>query len=109
MASRSVRGFARALIGAIVVVACGSPVGQAPSEEPTSSRTPEALLATATPAPARTPGPALYSKLRVFVASESTDQVWVLDGVPGHEFALVGKIPVGRLPHQLAVSPDGKW
>jgi YVTN family beta-propeller protein len=108
MASRSVRGFARALIGAIVVVACGSPAAQVPSEEPAPSRTPE-VLATVAPAPTPTPRPALYSRLRVFVASESTDQIWVLDGVPGHEFALVGKIPVGRLPHQLAVSPDGKW
>src|SRR5207249_10454691 len=64
--------------------------------------------ATPTPIPAPSPAP-LYSKLRIFVASESTDQVWVLDGRPGEPYALVGKIAVGKLPHQLGVSPDGKW
>ncbi len=48
-----------------------------------------------------------YAKLRVFVASESTDQVWVLEG--GREFAVVGRIGVGRMPHQLSVSPNGRW
>ena len=65
--------------------------------------------ATPTPVPAPSPIPPLYAKLRIFVASESTDQVWVLDGKPGEQFALIGKITVGKLPHQLAVSPDGKW
>src|SRR5204863_430120 len=60
------------------------------------------------PIPAPSPTP-LYSKLRIFVASESTDQVWVLDGKPGEPYALAGKIAVGKLPHQLGVSPDGKW
>ena len=50
-----------------------------------------------------------YSKLRVFVASENTDQVWVLEAAPGAPFAVVGKVPVGKFPHQMAVSPDGKW
>src|SRR5207249_10910242 len=40
--------------------------------------------ATPTPIPAPSPAP-LYSKLRIFVASESTDQVWVLDGRPRSE------------------------
>src|SRR5437879_7384127 len=69
---------------------------------------PAAPTPTPTPVPAPSPAP-LYSKLRVFVASESTDQVWVLDGKPGEPYALVGKIAVGRFPHQLGVSPDGKW
>lgn len=51
----------------------------------------------------------MYTRLRIFVASESTDNVWVLDGKPTEPYALVAKIPVGRLPHQLGVSPDGKW
>jgi len=68
-------------------------------------------VATSTPTPTAQPTvePRLYAKLRVFVASESTDQVWVLDGAPDAQFALVGKIPVGRMPHQLSVSPDGRF
>jgi YVTN family beta-propeller protein len=64
-----------------------------------------------TPSPAAHPtvDPRLYAKLRVFVASETTEQVFVFDGAPGAEYALVGKIPVGRMPHQLSVSPDGKY
>jgi len=50
-----------------------------------------------------------YSKLRVFVASENTEQVWVLEAAPKEKFVLVGKIQVGKLPHQMAVSADGKW
>lgn len=66
--------------------------------------------AAGTEAPAPVPAPApRYAKLRVFVASESTDQVWVLEAAPGQPFALVTKIPVGRFPHQVAVSPDGKY
>ena len=53
------------------------------------------------------PAKPLFAKLRVFVASESTEQVWVLEGAK--ELAVVAKIPVGRLPHQMAVWPDGKW
>lgn len=63
----------------------------------------------ATPAPTETPVVPLYSKLRVFVASESTDQVWVYEAAPGQPYVLVTKIPVGRFPHQMAVSPDGKY
>ena len=51
----------------------------------------------------------LYEKLRVFVASESTDQVWVMEAKPDASFEMVTKIPVGRMPHQMAVSPDGKY
>lgn len=64
---------------------------------------------TVTPTSQPTAQPRLYAKLRVLVASESTDSLWVLDGAPDSQFALVGKIPVGRLPHQLAVSPDGRF
>lgn len=45
----------------------------------------------------------------MFVASESTDSVWVYEAAPSAEFTLVKKIPVARYPHQMAVSPDGKF
>jgi YVTN family beta-propeller protein len=61
------------------------------------------------PTPRPTVDPHLYAKLRVFVASEITAEVSVFDGAPGADFALVGKIPVGKMPHQMAVSPDGKF
>ena len=51
----------------------------------------------------------MYDKLRVFVASESTDSVWVFEAAPDGQYAQIGKIPVGRVPHQMAVSPDGKF
>lgn len=55
------------------------------------------------------PEPRLYNKMRVFVASESTDQVWVMEAVADGPYTMIGKIPVGRLPHQVAVSPDGRF
>lgn len=79
-----------------------SAAGDAVASTPMSTSAPSA---TAQP----TVDPRLYAKLRVFVASETTDQVWVLDGAPGAKFELVGKIPVGRMPHQLSVSPDGRF
>src|SRR5712691_4695444 len=111
MAVRLVRMFALAIIGTMVVAACASTTAEPPvvadvaayQSEPAPASSP-----TPTPIPAPSPPP-LYSKLRIFVASESTDQVWVLDGKPGEPYALVGKIAVGKLPHQLGVSPDGKW
>lgn len=33
----------------------------------------------------------------------------MLEAAPGAPFAVVGQIPVGKLPHQMAVSPDGRW
>lgn len=55
--------------------------------------------------PAPTVAP--YARLRVFVASESTDSLTVLEG--GATFEVVGRIPVGRFPHNLSVSPDARW
>jgi YVTN family beta-propeller protein len=110
VAVRLIRIFALAIVGTMVAAACASTAVEAPvlrdvasyqSEPPASSPTP-------TPIPAPSPPP-LYSKLRIFVASESTDQVWVLDGKPGEPYELIGKIAVGKFPHQLGVSPDGKW
>ena len=97
-------------MAAFVVAACDAPAREI---APLPNVTPGAIEAVTTPAPTGTPvpapDPALYATLRVFVASESTDQVWVLDGAPGQPYALVGKIGVGRMPHQMATSPDGKW
>src|SRR5438270_12490736 len=111
MAARVVHTFALGLIATIVVAACASTTAEAPivaDIAASEARLAAASSPTPTPIPAPSPPP-LYSKLRIFVASESTDQVWVLDGKPGEPYALVGKIAVGRFPHQLGVSPDGKW
>ena len=62
---------------------------------------------TADASPTQAPAGPTYSKLRVFVASENTEQVWVLDGAPKDKFVLVGKIPVGKLPHGIWPSGDG--
>ncbi len=102
------RILAFAIVGTIVIAACASEPAEAPVLPVTAQRQPEPTAAS-TPTPPPIPSRALYSKLRIFVTSESTDQVWVLDGKPGEPYALVGKIAVGRLPHQLGVSPDGKW
>jgi YVTN family beta-propeller protein len=54
-----------------------------------------------------------FSKLRVFVAAEyagpggRTGEIWVLEGTD--RFELINRIPVGAWPHQLSVSPNGKW
>ena len=107
------RGLALLAISMVLLASC---VGA--SVAPTSSETDTAAdVAAPTTMPASSPSaaahptvdPRLYAKLRVFVASESTDQVWVFDGAPDAPYALVGKIPVGRMPHQLSVSPDGKF
>ncbi len=72
--------------------------------------TPAAVEPVATPATeaARAGGEAAQHAVRIrfFVASESADQVWVLEGDP---LAVIARIPVGRFPHNLSVSPDGKW
>jgi len=73
-----------------------------------SAATP-APAAAATPVPSATPELRLYKKLRAFVASESTNQVWVMEAAPDSPFVPVTKINVGSLPHQMAVSPDGKY
>ena len=107
------RGLAVLAIGAVLLASCaGASVAPTSSQVDTSGD-----IAASTAIPASTPSPTaeptvdprLYAKLRVFVASENTDQVWVFDGAPDAPFALVGKIPVGRMPHQLSVSPDGKF
>ena len=113
MALKVVRILALAVIATMVAAACASAGVSGPAPEILKHRLPPDELArpsaTPTPVPAPSPIPPRYAKLRIFVASESTDQVWVLDGKPGEQYAVIGKISVGKLPHQLAVSPDGKW
>ena len=97
---------------ALVLGACGIDTSSPPpTASPSASvTTPPAAPRSAAPGQTTQPPPvARYAKLRVFVASENTEQVWVLEGAPGAPFAVVGKIPVGKMPHQMAVSPDGKW
>ncbi len=113
---RGLRGLALVVICA-VVVACGETGAQGvgaplvtPSPVATASPSPE-------PTPAPTPAPTaapLYAKLRVFVASEGpyfggTGELHVLEAAPGAEFKVIAKMPMGGWPHNLAVSPDGKW
>lgn len=82
-----------------------------PSDAPVASAVPSASpdSVVIVPQPSATPEIRLYEKIRVFVASESTDQVWVMEAKPDSPFEMVTKIPVGRMPHQMAVSPDGKY
>ena len=107
------RGLALLVISVVLLASCaGASVAPASSEADTNDdvAAPTAVPAS-TPSPTAEPtvDPRLYAKLRVFVASETTDQVWVLEGAPDAPFALIGKIPVGRMPHQMSVSPDGKF
>jgi YVTN family beta-propeller protein len=96
------------LISACQIDAAELPATPTPATSPTEA---PAASASPTPEPTKAPPPqATYSKLRVFVASENTEQVWVLEAAaPKGQFALIGKIQVGKLPHQMAVSPDGKY
>lgn len=106
------RGRAFLVISVLLLASCEDVSGRAPSitavpsESVAPSASPVATMA-ATPRP--TAEPRRYEKLRVFVASENTDSVVVLEGTPDGRYAQVAKIPVGRLPHQMAVSPDGRF
>src|SRR3990167_4560252 len=52
--------------------------------------------------------PAAGETVTLFVTSEKTDTVNVFRGtVP--DLAFVKGIPVGREPHNLGISPDGRW
>lgn len=93
------RRAAATLVCVLFATSCTSAGRVAP--EPLASP-----LASAPPAPATGERAPRESRVRFFVASESTDQVWVLEGDP---LAVVATIPVGRLPHNISVSPDGKW
>ena len=98
------------LVGACAIDAAELPATPSPAASPSEEvATATAPASSASPTAAPTPSGPQYSKLRVFVASENTEQVWVLEGAPKGQFSLVTKIPVGKLPHQMAVSPDGKY
>src|SRR3954471_18198881 len=104
-----VRFLAFLVASTVVLAACGdthaSPLVDTAVVLPQATASPAA----ATPAPTATPELRLYDKLRVFVASESTDQVWVMEATPTGSFEMLTKINVGRMPHQMAVSPDGRF
>jgi len=98
---------------AIVLASCA---GASVAPPAPSSAIPDETIASATPdtiavAPMPAPSPEirLYQKLRAFVASESTDQVWVMEAAPDSPYKMIAKISVGRMPHKIAVSPDGKY
>ena len=107
------RGLAFLLLGVVLLASCaGASVAPTASDAPDTQAyaTPSPIpTRVATPTAQPTPVPRLYAKLRVFIASESTDSVVVLEATPDGQYAQVAKIPVGRLPHQMAVSPDGKF
>jgi YVTN family beta-propeller protein len=103
--------FVALLIAGVLLSTCGS-MARIPSvldPEPTASPEP-----TPSPEPSDEPKPSapparLYERMRVFVASESTATVWVLESRNGAPYEVVNKIPVGTFPHQMGTSPDGKW
>ena len=112
MGSRLARSLALLAVLVLILSACGIDTSEL-AATPAPSASPSEVAA-ASPGPsgdatAPASNAPTYRKLRVFVASETTEQVWVLEGAPKDKFVLVGKIPVGKLPHQMAVSPDGKW
>ena len=106
------------MVIAIVVSACAQ--ATPPPATPTPGMADMAGMDGTTVAPSVAPVPivapgtaapaakgAAYAALRVFVASESTNSLWVLEG--GATFSVVGRIPVGQMPHNISVSPDGRW
>jgi len=107
------RLFGILAVSTMLLASCVSArfVEPAPSDAPVASVTPSASpdAVVVAPQPTATPEIRLYDKIRVFVASESTDQVWVMEAKPDSSFEMLTKIPVGRMPHQMSVSPDGKY
>ncbi|HZP97648.1 MAG TPA: cytochrome D1 domain-containing protein [Candidatus Limnocylindria bacterium] len=104
------RALVVAVTSAVVLASCASARVAPPKPSPTPDQTAAPVTTVAaSPMPSATPEIRLYAKLRVFVASESTDQVWVMEATPDGPYTMVTKIPVGRMPHQMAVSPDGRF
>jgi YVTN family beta-propeller protein len=109
-----VKRFATLMVAVVVLASCASarvappPPTSSPDPTVTATAAPTAEPTTS-PEPTATPDPRQYAKLRVFVASENTDQVWVMEAAPGGEYAVTTKIPVGRMPHQMAVAPNGAY
>jgi len=108
---------------ALVVTACDTPVSRPlepesvvqPHPAPGSVRAATNVQhAEDTPAPVTVSAPAGPKKLRVFVASEGpysggTGEVWVLEGDGTKGFEVVKKIPQGGWPHNVSISPDGRY
>lgn len=105
----------------IVMAACGAvdPGAGAPPPIPTAepsafaTETP-APVTTAVAAPAPTAEPQPYSRIRVFVAAEGplsggTGELYVLESAGRGDFSVIAKLPMGGWPHNIAVSPNGKW
>ena len=120
--------LALVLAALFVVAACGGEAPRAGSETSSDmhsmadmSAAPSEVASTASPvttqiaAPITTPEPLPYTKLRVFVAAEGAyeqnkpGELYVLEASGKGEFTTVAKIPMGLFPHNVAVSPDGKW
>lgn len=108
------RGLALLCVLALLVSACGSFTPVAP--EPVAVRADQLARADQSdePGPVAVPPPAQPRKLRVFVASEGpyaggTGELWVLEGAAGQPFEVVKKIPQGGWPHNVSISPDGKY
>ena len=111
---RLARSFVWLAVLAIVMGACSIDAAEVAATLRPAASPADVAVASAPPSPAASgttaPSGPSYSRLRVFVASENTESVWVLEETaPKGQFALVTKIPVGKLPHQMAVSPDGKY
>ena len=101
-------------VGALFVTllfaaSCTSPARSAepPTDVPITHPIPSAVAPRVAAVPSPTPAATRYRSLRVFVASDMGETVYVLEG--GEKFAVVGQITVGKMPHNLAVSPDGRW
>ncbi len=98
-------------IGARValVLACLAILTSCAAVNPAAAPTPTPPVEQASTTPQAdnvVPSPSVERRVRIFVASESTDQVWVLEGDP---LAVTAKVGVGRFPHNISVSPDAKW
>ena len=105
---------------ALVSAACGTASLSRPLEpEPVAQfHVPSAIARGATTErfsdPVPVAAPPAPKKLRVFVASEGpysggTGEVWVLEGTAAAGFEVVKKIPQGGWPHNVSLSPDGKY
>ncbi len=114
------RGRLRFVAFAIVWALLGACANYAEERVPRSTPSPVALpttpsVAEVTPAPTPTAYPKVYSKLRVFVAAEGSSyfsgngELWVLETDGRSDFQVAAKIPMGTWPHNISVSPDGKW
>lgn len=97
------------LVALLLVSSCtatATPVAPAVEELPAPTMAP-AVAPRVAAAPSPTPAATRYRALRVFVTNDMGENVYVLEG--GTTFAVVGQIPVGKMPHNLSVSPDGRW